>query len=294
MRILITGANGQMGSELSYRGQRWGFEMLSKTRKDLDITQISQVKTAIDELNPDLVINAAAYTAVDKAEEEQQQAIAINRDGAVNLALACADAEIPLFHISTDYVFDGLKSGAYTEQDSTGPTGVYGQSKLEGEQAVRKALKQHLVLRVSWVFGAHGNNFVRTMLRLAQERDELRIVADQKGYPTFAGDIAEVLLDLAARFEEEGKLKWGVYHFSGQPSTSWYGFAKEILCQAEKVGLINRMPAIQPIETADYPTPAKRPPNSELDCSLMEQTFGIVQPDWRNGLTEVLKDGLKN
>ena len=193
MRVLVTGAKGQVGSELILEGEKRGIQMLATDRAELDITQQDAVNNFIQTQKPDILINAAAYTAVDKAESEPKLAYALNRDGAANLAQACADNNIPLMHISTDYVFDGKKEGAYTETDTPNPQCVYGKSKLEGDQAIESILEQYLILRVSWVFGANGNNFVKTMLRLGKERDIIKVVADQRGGPTWAGDIAATL-----------------------------------------------------------------------------------------------------
>jgi dTDP-4-dehydrorhamnose reductase len=239
----------------------------------------------------DVAINAAAYTAVDRAEQEPALAFAVNRDGPAHLAAACARSNIPLLHISTDYVYDGAKIDPYVEDDPTTPLGVYGASKLAGDEAVRRLLPRHLILRVSWVFGIHGHNFVKTILRLARERQELRVVADQYGGPTFAGDIADTLLDLAGRIAEiDARDAWGVYHYCGEPVTTWHGFASAIieLARARESLPVKTVTAIT---TTDYPTPAARPVNSVLDCAKLAARFGIRPRPWRAGLEALLDVG---
>lgn len=291
MTLLITGAGGQVGSELARQAPEAGFEVTALGSADLDITDAGAVAAAVGE-GIDLVVNAAAYTAVDRAEQESDRAFAVNRDGPANLARACAVRGIPLLHISTDYVFDGRKSEPYTEDDPVDPLGVYGRSKWAGEQAVRERLARHLILRVSWVFGVQGHNFVKTMLRLMREREELRVVADQRGCPTYAGDVAAALLSVARRLPFSDDSSWGTYHFCGSPATSWHGFACTI---RDRVGrfvtpVTRRVVAI---DTADYPTPAARPANSVLDCRRIREMFGIVPSDWSRGLEQVLLNELE-
>ncbi|MDX3906787.1 MAG: dTDP-4-dehydrorhamnose reductase [Pigmentiphaga sp.] len=285
MTILVTGAGGQVGRELILRASQ---PVVGMDRSQLDITDPDAVERAITRHGARLVINAAAYTAVDRAESEVAQANAVNRDGVRTLAQACRNAGIPMFHLSTDYVFDGNQPAPYAESDTPHPTGVYGQSKLDGEEELRQRLDQHLILRVSWVFGAYGNNFVRTMLRLGRERPELRVVADQRGGPTHAGAIADALLDLARRHAAGESLPWGTYHYSGTPVVTWHAFAQAIFAEAHAQDLLDRIPAVHAITTADYPTPARRPANSALDNSLAHSRLGLASPDWRTGLREVL------
>ena len=286
MRILITGAAGQVGKELVARA---GQADIGVDRQQLDICDSSAVSQLLDTHKPGVVINAAAYTAVDKAEQESERAYAVNRDGAAHLASACHALGIPLLHLSTDYVFDGKKSEPYLETDPASPMGVYARSKWEGEQQVRALCPEHIILRVSWVFGAHGNNFVKTILRLARERPELRIIADQRGCPTEAGAIAETLLSLAQRHLHDETLPWGTYHYTGTPGTTWHGFATRIVDEAAALGLIDKKPVVHPITTADYPLPAPRPVNSLLDGTQAEQRLGLTRQDWRLGLYDVLK-----
>ena len=234
-----------------------------------------------------MAINLAAYTAVDRAESEADAAWAINCAGAAHIAAACAESETPLIHLSTDYVFDGRKTGPYQEGDAVNPLGVYGSSKEAGERAVRAALTQHVILRTAWVFGAYGTNFVKTMLRLAGERPLLRVVADQRGCPTAAADIAAALMVIAERIER-GAAKWGTYHFAGVDAVSWHGFAKAIFDLAAPQ--LSVRPQVEPITTDQYPTPARRPMNSVLDCRKIEEAFGIRTLPWRVGLASVIRE----
>ncbi len=290
MKVLVTGAQGQVGTELIKQGERQGLQMIAADRKVLDITQQQAVKAFITNQAPDVVINAAAYTAVDKAEEEQALAYAVNQDGPAYLAAECAQRKIPLLHISTDYIFDGAADLPYQEDDQPNPQGIYGKSKLEGENAVKERMEQHIILRVAWVFGATGHNFVRTMLRLGRERDELTVVADQQGGPTWAGDIASVLLAIVKRYQAANSIPWGTYHYTGEPATTWHGFASAIFESAVTAGLLDNAPRIKAITTEEYPTPARRPKNSLLDCRKIERELGITQPDWRIGLNNILNE----
>jgi len=288
MRILVCGAAGQVGRELLDRADAYGLEALGLPRGRLDITDADQVRDVVGQLNPGLIINAAAYTHVDNAETHRDQAYAVNRDGAANLATAAREDAIPLLHISTDYVFSGEAQTPYREDDQVAPTGVYGQSKLAGEAAIQAALDRHLILRTSWVYGVYGHNFVKTMLRLGSQRDALSVVADQFGCPTQAGSIADTLLQLARRYADDGALAWGLYHYSGRSPCSWFDFAVEIFRQAYADGMLAKRPAVSPISTAQYPTPARRPAWSVLDCSKFEATFGLATRDWHDDLAVVL------
>jgi len=290
MKILVTGAQGQIGRELVAIAASHGYEVFAAGRAELDITNADNVNALFKQHNPDIVINAAAYTAVDKAETEQDMAYAINRDGAKNLGLACKEHSIPLFHISTDYVFNGEKNEPYKEDDEVSPLGVYGESKWQGEQAIREHHTKSLILRVAWVFGAQGNNFVKTMLRLANERNELNVVADQFGGPSPAKEIALALIQLVDLYKQNNNFDWGTYHFCGKPKTTWHDFANEIFNQANKIGILNKKITVNAITTEQYPTPAKRPQNSMLDCAKIKETFDIDMPDWRAGLLNVLTE----
>lgn len=287
MRVIVTGARGQVGYEL-LRLAPQGFQVIGLGSDELDITNGEQVASLLTRIRPGLIINAAAYTAVDKAESEVERAYAVNRDGVANLAIAAEQLKIPLLHISTDYVFDGDASAPYLETDPTAPSGVYGASKRDGETALAAHCNRHIVLRTSWVFGAHGNNFVKTMLRLGRERESLGVVADQHGCPTSARSIASALWALAEKYKAAGSLDWGIYHFSNQPACTWHEFALEIFRQGADAGLLGKVPVVHPITTAAYPTPAKRPAWSVLDISKIQRA-GIAPADWRLELKQVLK-----
>lgn len=289
MRVLIAGARGQVGHEL-LRLAPEGFQVHGLGSTALDIADAGQVARVVEEYQPQLIINAAAYTAVDKAESEPERAWAVNRDGVAHLALVAERLGIPVLHISTDYVFAGDAAEPYRESDPTGPTGVYGASKLGGEVALAANCSRHLILRTSWVFGVHGNNFVKTMLRLGREREELGVVADQHGCPTSAASIARALWNLACRYRDQGSLHWGTYHFCGTPACSWHEFALEIFRQAHELGLLERVPTVRAIASTDYPTPASRPAWSVLDCSKLYATFGQPQSDWILELEKVLPE----
>lgn len=284
MRLLITGAYGQLGHELIHLGGN--HEVLAVDCDKLDITDPDAVQTCVNEFQPDVVINAAAYTAVDKAESDVEAAFAVNRDGPANLARACGRVDIPLIHVSTDYVFDGSKQGAYIESDPVAPMGVYGTSKLAGEQAVLKLCPKSIILRTSWVFSAHGNNFVKTMLRLGAEREELGIVADQHGCPTSAGELARaiyVVLDKGFN-DSAGE----IYHFCQPNPTTWFGFATAAFDMAKEQGFDVKVNKVNAIATSDYPTPAQRPANSVMGCSKFEKTFSFTIRPWLDSLDEVV------
>lgn len=286
--LLVTGASGQVGTELLRRGAAAGFRVTGLTHRELDIGNEDAVRQTITGLRPDAAINAAAYTAVDRAESEAGAAHAANAAGAAHMAIACRDAGIPLFHVSTDYVFDGAGTRPYREDDPISPQGIYGATKAEGEALLREAGARHLILRTSWVFSPHGANFVKTMLRLAGERDELAVVADQKGCPTSAGDIAETLLTLSARAMSGSgdAFPWGTYHFCNSGETSWRDFAAAIVeCAARRGG--RRVP-VRGISTSEYPTAARRPAYSVLDCGKIERTFEISPRPWKDALEEVI------
>lgn len=287
--ILLTGANGQLGWEVARRAATAGLSCHAFDRAALDITDASAVRRTITDLRPGVVINAAAYTAVDRAESEESTAFAVNRDGPAYLAEACAASGSALVHVSTDYVFDGAKQSPYTEEDQVAPLGVYGASKLAGEEAVRRRCPRHIILRTAWVYGIHGHNFVQTMLRIGRERDTIRVVNDQHGSPTFAGDMAEVILRLAARLRDDGMPDQGLgtFHCVNQGTTTWYGFASKIFEMAEPA--LRRKPAVQAITTAEYPTPARRPANSVLDCSRLSRVQAITLRPWEAALDEMLR-----
>lgn len=279
MRIFVTGGEGQLGSELISQAASHGIDILAPPLAQMDLTQPEQIDRIWNEFHPAAVINAAAYTAVDRAESEPELAFAVNAEGAERIARRCARENIPLIHISTDYVFDGLKQAPYLEDDPVVPLGVYGRSKAEGETRVRRALNQHLIVRTAWLYSAHGTNFVKTVMRLVGERDELRVVDDQLGCPTCAADLADALLQLTERLDTGRTIPWGTYHYCGNGVTSWYGLARHVLQTLVSRGRISSF-RLLPITTAEYPTPARRPPYSVLDCRRIESTFDTRRPPW--------------
>ncbi len=286
--ILLLGANGQVGFEVCRLAKEQNIQFMGLTRHDLDLADPESLNAHLNRHQPALIINAAAYTAVDKAEEEQESAKQINEQAPAILAGFCHLKGIPLLHLSTDYVFDGNSKKPYAEEDQTFPASIYGQSKLQGEIAICNKLDKHIIIRTSWVFGPHGNNFVKSMLRLAKTNNELKVVADQFGCPTAATHIAQLLLNLAGRISSGEDLPWGIYHYCGRPSCSWHGFAEKIIEIAIAKELINHPVAVKKITTADYPTPAQRPHNSILDCQKIFDNLNIGQPDWLHGLNDML------
>jgi dTDP-4-dehydrorhamnose reductase len=288
--VLVFGGGGQVGFDLARARWPAGFAVRPLARAEADITDPAAVAAAFRAEEPGLAINLAAYTAVDRAESEPERAWAVNCTGASNLARACAERGVPLVQLSTDYVFDGTRSEPYREDDPVNPLGVYGASKEAGERAVREALDAHVILRTQWVYGVHGANFVKTMLRLGREREVLRVVADQRGSPTAAADIAAALVALAERIAA-GSGNWGTYHYAGSGVTSWHGFAEAIFdLAAPRLG---RRPRVERVATADYPTPARRPLNGVLDCGKIAHDFRIRPPPWRESLAAMLDELLR-
>lgn len=285
MRILLTGANGQLGHEL----QRWLAplgSLVACTRADCDLERPDQLREVIRRVAPAIIVNPAAYTAVDRAESEPARAAAVNRDAVVVLAEEAKRIGATIIHYSTDYVFDGSKVGWYGEDDAPAPLGVYGRTKWEGEAALRASGVPHLILRTSWVVGTHGANFARTMLRLATTNETLRVVADQIGAPTSTPLISEVTAALVRRLAAEGadRFPFGTYHLAAAGETSWHDYARFVFVEA---GLD---PArVHPITTAEYPTPARRPANSRLDTTRLRSTFGVALPAWSEGVREVVR-----
>lgn len=280
VQLLVLGANGQAARELLGLSAQRGVTTVGLPRLQCDIADCRSVEHALDRYEPELIVNCAAYTSVDKAESEETQAFRINAEGSRILAEEAVRRAIPLLHISTDYVFDGAKASAYQESDAVAPLGVYGRSKLAGEEFIRTANPQHVILRTAWVYGVYGQNFLKTMVRLAQEREELRVVGDQRGCPTSTADIAEAILAVARRIKNGSPpVVWGTYHFTGSGETSWHGFAKEIVrVQAEKTG---KTPLVTQISTCDYPTAARRPANSVLDSNRFTETFDYTALNWQ-------------
>ncbi|MFP1746124.1 dTDP-4-dehydrorhamnose reductase [Lonsdalea quercina] len=286
MKILITGSRGQVGHSLVAQLEGKA-ELLAVDRDELDITDHYAVMRKVEQFQPDYIINAAAHTAVDKAEDEIAPSYTINRDGPAYLAEAAKGVGAVMLHISTDYVFDGESDLIYSEEMPVGPQGIYGKSKLAGEYAVAESADRYLILRTAWVFGEYGNNFVKTMLRLGETRDALSIVGDQVGGPTYAGDIAAALIRMVEFIEAGNTPEWGVYHFSGMPYVSWYEFAQAIFELAGKTALLASLPTLTSISTSDYPTRAKRPANSRLNCQKIQRQFGIAPSDWQSALNNI-------
>ena len=278
MRVLLTGAEGQVGSEVAMLADE-AFDVRAYSRSALDITSAAAINRRFDEAMPDIVVNCAAYTAVDRAEDEAELAHAVNADALGLLGRACADRGIGIIHLSTDYVFDGRKPTPYVEDDPPNPLGVYGASKLGGEEQLRAATDRHIILRVSWVFGRLGRSFVDTILRLARTRDTLTVVDDQVGAPSPAAAIADAVRRIAEATNATDE-HWGTYHFSTAPPLSWCAFARRIVSAAAASGLLEAPPDVQPITTADWPAKAARPLNSRLDPAKVARTFGYEPQSW--------------
>jgi dTDP-4-dehydrorhamnose reductase len=286
--VILVFGNGQLGQELTRTAASRRVPLTTLSRAQADITSRAAIADALRRHNPELVVNAAAYTKVDLAETEIEAARQGNEVGPAIIGEACATAGVPLVHISTDYVFDGRKREAYVEGDPIAPTGTYGRSKAAGERAVRQATAHHLIMRTSWVYGEFGHNFLKTMLRLATTREELRVVADQRGCPTSTRDLADAILRIAPRLVARDEV-WGTYHYAGSGVTTWHGFASRIV--AAQAPITGHSPRVTAIASAEFPTPARRPANSELDCSLFARAFGFGGRPWTeetDAITRVL------
>lgn len=282
-KILITGGRGQLASALQYHPHAYAYSLIVLSREELDITQPASIRQAIEKHRPDMIINTAAYTAVDKAESETEQANLINHIGAKNIATACAEKNIFLLHLSTDYIFDGAQPIPYTEENAATPINVYGQSKLLGEQAIQQICEKYIVLRVSGVFSEFGTNFAKTMIRLARERTEFSVVADQITCPTYAGDIAAAIYKILAAEEKI----YGTYHYCSRDPVSWHQFAVSIIAEAETFAPVKTQ-KILPIAAAEYPTAARRPAYSVLNCDKISFTYGIEQPGTQKAIQTIL------
>lgn len=287
MKLLITGSTGQVGNALCALAEQQKIDYQAFSSDEVDITRESKVLRMMRRTKPTLVINAAAFTAVDLAEDDAERCYAVNRDGVHYLAKACNRNNVPLLHISTDYVFDGTKKTAYLEDDEPNPANIYGASKLAGEQVLRSVLNRHAILRVSWVFSETGSNFVKTIVRACREREELSIVDDQVGAPTPAADIARVLIAMAHQFDC-GSRAWGTYHYSGAEVTNWYEFGREIIAETGKYASV-KAERIHHQKTVDYGYRAARPLNSQLSCRKILEAFGIKQRSWRPELARVIE-----
>ncbi len=277
--LLVIGRTGQLARALVQAG---GNRVTALGRPAADLTNTDSIKAALAQSRPALVINSAAYTAVDAAEKDEMAAKALNTTGPGNLAALCAEQNVPLIHISTDYVFDGTRNGPYREDDTPSPLGVYGRTKRAGEEAVRQHNSRHIIVRTAWVHSPIGKNFVKTMLHLARDRDDIRVVADQYGNPTYAPHLAAALLQMATHIlGDEDFTGWGIYHLAGTGRTSWADFAKEVFATSAALG--GPHASVTPIPSAEYPTPAPRPANSCLHCDKAHKAFGIAMADWREG-----------
>jgi dTDP-4-dehydrorhamnose reductase len=289
IRIAVTGRHGQLARALTEAGPQLGVTVLPLGRPELDLAAPETIAAALSAAVPHVVVNAAAYTAVDQAEQEPERANAINATGAGAVAAAAQTLGVPVIHLSTDYVFDGLKDGPYHEGDEVAPAGVYGASKLAGERAVAALASNHVILRTAWVYAPYGKNFVRTMLGLAQTRDEVRVVSDQLGCPTYAPDIATAIIAIARALvskPNDPRLR-GIFNLAGGGETTWANFAAAIFSFLAGKGM--RTPMLTPIASADYPTAARRPANSRLDCGKLERVYGIKLPAWRSSLVNCLE-----
>lgn len=291
MKILVTGKNGQLGWELQRTLAVLG-EVFAVDVDDCDLAKPEEIIDLVERVKPALIVNPAAYTAVDKAEADQETAIAINALAPKVLAAQANLLHIPMIHYSTDYVFDGTKVGVYVEEDEPNPQSVYGKTKWQGERNVRAICPKHVILRTSWVFGAHGSNFLKTILKLAQERDELKIIADQFGAPTSAALLADVTAEIAKQFlTDQGMAKWGKYHLVAGGETTWHGYAQKVVEFANQLGVTTKLQtsSILQIPTEAYPLPAPRPKNSRLSTQKIQRVYGIDIPDWSIGVENVLQ-----
>jgi dTDP-4-dehydrorhamnose reductase len=293
-KILLTGVNGQVNHALKSKFLQ--HEVIALSREQLDLTKAHDIRRIIRDIKPDLIINPAAYTAVDKAESEPELAFAINATAVQILAEEAARLNAALIHFSTDYVYDGTKSDFYDETDAVNPVSVYGKSKLAGEEAIRAVGVPHLILRTSWVYGAYGKNFLKTILRLSAERDNLRIVADQFGAPTSSESIAKGVVQLVEAWQPQQENQTGIYHFTNTGETSWHGFSCEIINEYNRLKDSRGWPQLKAtsdnitaITTADYPTTAVRPTNSKLNNTKLKAVFGLALPSWQQGLTQVMR-----
>jgi dTDP-4-dehydrorhamnose reductase len=286
MKLLVIGAQGQLARCLFDACKTIAIDIIGVGRFDIDLLDKESVAGVVGQVSPHLVINAAAYTAVDRAESEPAAAFAINAEAPGHIAKACAHYQKPLIHISTDYVFDGTKEEPYCEEDKVAPLGVYGLSKLEGERRVAEALPQHIILRTAWIHSPFGHNFTKTMLRLARDRSEVRVVDDQIGNPTYGPQLAVAILTAADKLIGSGNpsTQWGIYHLAGSGATSWCDFAREIFVQSVRLG--GPATSLRPIATSEYPTPARRPMNSTLTSAKFYSAFEVRLPDWRLGVAE--------
>lgn len=284
MKIFLTGSNGQLGWELIRQGKEFGFEIKGVDLPQCDITDLTQIERNISEYKPSLVINAAAFTNVDGAETQKDLAFSVNRDAPSHLADICSIVGIPLIHFSTDYVFDGNKNVPYKETDSVTPLSIYGQSKLEGENCIRSRLKEHIIIRTSWLYGIHGHNFVKKMLKLGNEKESIHVVNDQFGSPTSAADLSEAVFTIVSKTQNSANIDWGTYHYCGQGITTWHGFSQEIFDIAKKIFPL-KIQHLEPVLSNEFASKAPRPAFSALDCERIQKYFGIHTKPWPHSLS---------
>ena len=292
MNILLTGSNGQLGWELMNQSKAFGFEMKGVDLPQLDISDSVQVRDIVANYRPSLVINAAAYTNVDGAETEKDLAFSVNRDAPAYLAELCSNESIPLIHFSTDYVFNGNKKTPYKETDHVSPLNIYGQSKLEGEIKIRSTLKEHIIFRTAWLYGIYGHNFVKTILGLGREKESIQVVEDQYGSPTSAIDLSETVLTIVSKIQNKADIEWGTYHYCGQGTTSWHGFAEAIFDIAKHITSL-KVQHVEPVRSDAFASKATRPDFSTLDCQRIKKHFGIHTKPWRQSL-EIMINRLFN
>lgn len=288
MRILVAGAQGQVARSLALCSGQGDHQVIVQGRPTLDLCDPASLSRGLDRVKPDIVVNAAAYTAVDAAEDDEAAAHAVNEEGAGALARECASRDLPIIHFSTDYVFDGRLARAYREDDACAPLNAYGRSKLAGEAAVRNANPRHLILRIAWVYSPFGRNFLKTMLALAETHDEVSVVGDQLGCPTYALDVARAVLALCSRIEADPQMAhWGLYHFSGEGAVSWAGFARAIFAESARRG--GPSARVKEVASAQFATRAQRPANSRLDGAKLQSDWTIALPDWQVGVRDCLE-----
>lgn len=289
MKILLTGSEGQLGRDIAPRLITAGHTVIGHDVATLDITDAKKTADLIKEVAPKVIINCAAYTAVDKAEKERDAAFAVNATGPENIAKGAKAVGAALIHISTDFVFDGKKSTPYNEEDAVNPIDVYGESKLKGEQAVIRNLPEHVIIRTAWLYGSQGANFVKTILKHAADKEVMKVVYDQAGTPTWTADLCDAII-AAANSIDAGEKRFGVYHYSNEGVTSWYDFALASIEEARVLGVSLKIKHMEPILTHEYPTPAKRPAYSVLDKKKIKDAFRIIVPHWRESLKKMLKE----
>lgn len=288
MKILLTGSNGQVGKEITKISKKFKFNLISMDKSQLNIIDYAVLEKQIVKYQPEVIINAAAYTNVERAEEHKVLAEGTNSHAVKNLAEICKNHSILLIHLSTDYVFNGQKKSDYLETDATDPINTYGKTKLLGEEVIRSLLDKYIIIRTSWVFGIHGNNFVKNIIKLARNEEELRVINDQWGSPTSAKSIAEAILKIVESYSKNQDFKFGTYHFSGTPSTNWYDLARTTCALAYKKGIIDDIPTIKPVPSSTFQTQANRPINSRLNSEKIHKYFGIKQGKWNNDLDEII------